>query len=231
MKKKIDFSNVVNLAESEIKNKRLTDLTSTGTYIIPVDKGVVGSGNAIVDVVWVNNSGEQLIVVSDSSRNLLDLIFDGEKFVRFTPDGEIPDWGNNQIPGILASYKMCGEKFDWRPFCFFADEIHRMIEDISGKEPEAAYALYMVVKHIHGTYGDKYAKGQDVLDTKKMLYDSNRGDFINIYQVCRYLQRYLTNGLAKSHLIKDIEKAIHYLVFEMTRRIKMGDVNEIEPKI
>lgn len=113
----------------------------------------------------------------------------------------------------------------------FSDEISRMIEEISGKEPEAANALYMVVKHIHGTYSDKYAKGQDVLDTKKMLYDPDKGDFLNIYQVCRYLQRYLTNGSAKSHLIKDIEKAIHYLVFEITRRIKMGDVNEIEPKI
>ena len=111
-----------------------------------------------------------------------------------------------------------------------SDEIVKMISEIAEKEPAVADALNMVIRHIYGTYSDKYAKGQNIIDTKKMLYDPERGDFLNIYQVNRYLQRYLTQGSAKSHLIKDIEKAIHYLVFELTRRIMMGDVTEIEPK-
>ena len=110
-------------------------------------------------------------------------------------------------------------------------EICDLMVEIEGKEPEVANALLLVIRHIHGTYSDKYAKGQDVIDTKKMLYDEQRGDFLNTYQVSRYLQRYITEGSAKSHLIKDIEKAIHYLIFELVRRIRMGDVKEIEPTV
>lgn len=109
--------------------------------------------------------------------------------------------------------------------------IAEMIEFIESKEPDVAKAIGMCVKHIYGTYSDKYAKGQDIIDTKKMLYDKERGSFLNIYQVCRYLQRYLTTGTKKSNLIKDIEKAVHYLIFEITRRIKAGDIEEVEPKI
>lgn len=106
-----------------------------------------------------------------------------------------------------------------------------MIKEIQEKEPDVAKALEMCVKHIHGTYSDKYAKGQNIIDTKNMLYDAENGMPINIYQVCRYLQRYVTKGSKKSYLIKDIEKAVHYLVFEMTRRIKANDIDETEPKV
>ena len=112
-----------------------------------------------------------------------------------------------------------------------ARSVGDMVKSIAEKEKDVAEALYMVVRHIYGTYSDKYAKGQSIIDTKKMLYDEKRGDFLNVYQVSRYLQRYLTTGTAKSHLVKDIEKAIHYLVFELTRRIKMGNTNENEPKV
>lgn len=115
-------------------------------------------------------------------------------------------------------------KIDVKKFC-------SMIEEIESKEPEVALALEMCVKHIHGTYFDKYAKGQSIIDTKKMLYDKENGAFLNIYQVSRYLQRYLTTGTKKSNLIKDIEKAVHYLVFELVRRIKIGDIEEVEPKV
>lgn len=111
-----------------------------------------------------------------------------------------------------------------------SEQVGKMISEIEMKEPATAKALELVIKHIHGTYSDKYAKGQDIIDTKKMLYDKERGDFLNIYQVNRYLQRYITTGSSKSHLLKDIEKAIHYLVFEITRRILMDDIDEIEPK-
>jgi hypothetical protein len=112
-----------------------------------------------------------------------------------------------------------------------AKSIEELLANIESHEPETARALYMVIKHINGTYEDKYAKGQNIIDTKKLLYDKDRGDFLNIYQVCRYLQRYVTNGSPKSHLIKDIEKAIHYLVFELVRRIKCNDLDETEPKV
>jgi hypothetical protein len=105
------------------------------------------------------------------------------------------------------------------------------LADINEKEPAVAQAIGLVIKHIHGTYNDKYAKGQDTIDTKKMLYNKENGAYLNIYQVCRYLQRYLTQGSKKSYLIKDIEKAVHYLVFELTRRILNDEWDETEPKV
>lgn len=104
------------------------------------------------------------------------------------------------------------------------------IERIFAAEPEAAEALAMTIDHIAGTYSDKYADGQKVIDTKKMLYGADHGAAINIYQVTRYLQRYITVGHKKSRLIRDLEKAVHYLIIEITRRVRAGDINQQEPK-
>lgn len=112
-------------------------------------------------------------------------------------------------------------------------EIGEIVENlrvIRDSEPEMLAALNMLIKHVAGTYGDKYAKGSQTIDTKKMLYSEN-GKAINIYQVCRYLQRYSTEGCKKSNLMIDLEKAIHYLLFEMTRRVRQNEGNEVEPKI
>ena len=104
------------------------------------------------------------------------------------------------------------------------------IERICVAEPEAAEALAMTIDHIAGTYADKYADGEKVIDTKKMLYGEEHGAAINVYQVTRYLQRYITRGHKKSRLVRDLEKAIHYLVIEITRRVRAGDINQQEPK-
>lgn len=104
------------------------------------------------------------------------------------------------------------------------------IERVCDAEPEAAEALAMTVSHIAGTYADKYADGEKVIDTKKMLYGEDHGAAINIYQVTRYLQRYITRGHKKSRLIRDLEKAVHYLIIEITRRVRSGDTNQQEPK-
>ena len=111
------------------------------------------------------------------------------------------------------------------------EEICKNLAIIQNKEPEMFKALSLVSKHVAGTYSDKYAKGQATIDTKKMLYHERDGRAINIYQVCRYLQRYNTEGSAKSNLLKDLEKAIHYLLFEMTRRIRLNQFDETEPKV
>lgn len=111
------------------------------------------------------------------------------------------------------------------------EEVERNLAIIQKNEPEMFKALSLVVRHVAGTYSDKYAKGQDTIDTKKMLYSEKDGRPINIYQVCRYLQRYNTQGSAKSYLLKDLEKAVHYLLFEITRRIRLGQFDETEPKV
>ena len=39
-------------------------------------------------------------------------------------------------------------------------EVQPMINEIAEKEPEVAQAIALAIRHIHGTYSDKYAKGQ-----------------------------------------------------------------------
>lgn len=96
---------------------------------------------------------------------------------------------------------------------------HEMLDVIHKREPEVAEAILLVIEHVAGTYSDKYDKGLSVIDTKTMLYGKD-GAILNTYQVARYLQRYNTSGAVKSALVKDLLKAVHYLVFEITRRIK-----------
>ena len=95
---------------------------------------------------------------------------------------------------------MCVEKQN-----FSVEDISAMLNDIKIEEPDVCEAIGMVVKHIHGTYSDKYAKGQDMgIDTKKMLYNKDGGKNIDEYQVARYLQRYVTKGTKKSGLLIDL---------------------------
>lgn len=96
---------------------------------------------------------------------------------------------------------------------------------IQEREPEMAIAIESVINHIAGTYKDKYNDlekgGANFLDTKAQLYSEEGGDYINVYQVCRYLQRYITKGFSKSHKPIDLFKACHYALFEITRRVRM----------
>lgn len=115
---------------------------------------------------------------------------------------------------------------------FSIEDISAMLNDIKTKEPDVCEAIGMVIKHIHGTYSDKYAKGQDMgIDTKKMLYHPVKGKAINEYQVTRYLQRYVTEGTKKSGLLIDLMKIIHYAIFEIVRRIRAGQLDFNEPSV
>ena len=115
---------------------------------------------------------------------------------------------------------------------FSIEDISAMLNDIKTKEPDVCEAIGMIVKHIHGTYSDKYAKGQDMgIDTKKMLYNKDGGKNINEYQVARYLQRYVTKGTKKSGLLIDLMKMIHYAIFEIVRRIRAGQLDFNEPAV
>ena len=111
------------------------------------------------------------------------------------------------------------------------DELVTKIGKINEREPDVAQAISMVIDHIAGTYDDKYEKDENnPVITKRMLYNLERGGFLNIYQALRYLQRYISTGEKKSYLVTDIFKTIHYLVFELTRRIKKGDIEITEFK-
>lgn len=240
---KVPRSKIVDITEIINSDKKFERplITNCGYYKLPLNsKDVV-----ILNVVFYRDEASGLAILArDEKGNMQDYLFNflHGYFEALTEKGEYINWRNygfSETPGIAQDYVVDvfneDEYIQEPDVISFADEtdggISKMIAEIAEKEPAVAKALEMVVRHIHGTYSDKYAKGQDVIDTKKMLYDKKRGDFLNIYQVSRYLQRYITQGSAKSHLVKDIEKAIHYLVFELTRRVMMGDVNEIEPKV
>lgn len=220
-------------------------ITHTGFHRIPLGEK---RKPVIVNIVFFRDENCGIVILTkDESGNYKDFIFDpySKTFKSNTLPNQYIDWtkqGFTETPAIVRSYRIgywdensyvLGEndkkviKFDAPTL---SEQVGKMISEIEMKEPATAKALELVIKHIHGTYSDKYAKGQDIIDTKKMLYDKERGDFLNIYQVNRYLQRYITTGSSKSHLLKDIEKAIHYLVFEITRRILIDDIDEIEPK-
>lgn len=231
----VDLSKVLN---SDAKFEQSL-IPNVGWYKLPLFKK---DHLVIFNIIYYRDETAGLAILArDEYGNLKDFIFDSIEgvFTHLTPYGHSIDWrvnGFKETPDcvteqiLISDFNLLGYKEKSVEISFANDEITKMIAEIGEKEPAVADALKMVVRHIHGTYSDKYAKGQDIIDTKKMLYDKERGDFLNIYQVNRYLQRYMTQGSAKSHLIKDIEKAIHYLVFELTRRILKGDVTEIEPK-
>lgn len=235
----VEVVNLAKILNSGVKfDKPL--IPNVGWYKLPLFKK---DNLVILNIIYCRDEAAGLAILArDEKGHLKDFVFDSIEgvFTHLTPNGHQINWkknGYNETPRcainhiVNSDFNLLGyfEK-PTTTISFDDDEITKMVAEIAEKEPAVATALKMVVRHIHGTYSDKYAKGQNIIDTKKMLYDSERGDFLNIYQVNRYLQRYLTQGSAKSHLIKDIEKAIHYLIFELTRRIMMGNVTEIEPK-
>lgn len=112
------------------------------------------------------------------------------------------------------------------------EKILENLKLIDLKEPEAFQAIEMTIEHIAKTYSDKYEVKKDtVIDTKLMLYHPIMGKYINVYQVNRYLQRVLSDGKFKSNLINDVFKAVHYLIIEITRRVRLGETDNIEHKV
>lgn len=95
---------------------------------------------------------------------------------------------------------------------------------IAEKEPEFFVAVAETLQHLSKTYKDKYEGSKELLDTKKLLYDKEKGGVINIYQVLRYAQRFLSEGFSKSHNKNDLYKMIHYTLFNIVRMNKLDTV-------
>lgn len=106
------------------------------------------------------------------------------------------------------------------------ENLNRILE----KEPLAFKAIGGIINHIAATYADKYSSGGSTIETKADLYHADKGKIINIYQCKRYLQRYDTQGFNKSENPVDVRKAVHYLVFELTR-LNMQQIQDKNEKI
>jgi hypothetical protein len=89
---------------------------------------------------------------------------------------------------------------------------------ISEKEPDALGALVDYLEYMATTYDDKYESRELPNVSKAVLIESAIAAPINMWQVMKYAQRYMTTGYEKSYNTKDLYKIIHYTLFEIQRR-------------
>ena len=90
----------------------------------------------------------------------------------------------------------------------------RLLKTIENKDPELFQALISFMYHVQSTFSDKYEINTISLkDFKKSV----EGKGFNIGNALKYLIRYNTKGFAKSESITDLDKAIHYILFEKIR--------------
>lgn len=91
------------------------------------------------------------------------------------------------------------------------------ILSIKDFEPEMAQAMSDLERHVLSSYDDKY-EGQGILNPcKSIRYSEQHGKGANIHNTYKYIHRYMSDGYEKSNNPKDLLKAIHYLLFELTR--------------
>jgi hypothetical protein len=137
--------------------------------------------------------------------------------------------GNNNPIGVKEEFKNALKAREIKGRAIFTNgpiefadleklrEINTMVSEIMQKELSAADVLYDVIKHIHGTYSDKYQSDvTDWLDTKALLL-SKGGKVANVHSASKYIQRYSTIGFEKSENTIDLLKAIHYIMIEIQR--------------
>lgn len=93
-----------------------------------------------------------------------------------------------------------------------------------------ALTIADLLEYLATTYSDKYTDTLPPLDTKRFLYHHDHGTAVNMFCASKYMQRYMTKGYAKSNNPIDLFKAIHYLLFELSRVKISEDVRERKNK-
>ena len=74
-----------------------------------------------------------------------------------------------------------------------------------------------IVSYLLSTYDEKYVNSPIGNPSIEVLYSAEHGKGVNIFNALKYIQRYMSEGFEKSDNPKDVVKAIHYLIFELTR--------------
>ena len=90
---------------------------------------------------------------------------------------------------------------------------------IMARDKLFAKELQILCNYLASTYDDKY-NTPSIINTMEVIYSDEHGKGYNIGNACKYLQRYMTKGFEKSENPKDLQKAIHYILFELTRKAK-----------
>lgn len=106
------------------------------------------------------------------------------------------------------------------------DFIFESLNKIEKYDPEFYQVLFGLIKYLESTTQDKYSKS--LIDTRSFLYHEDIGFGANILNASKYIGRYATKGFSKSYNPEDLKKAIHYLLFELTRRIKEDNLKALE---
>lgn len=88
---------------------------------------------------------------------------------------------------------------------------------IKQKDPAFYAALFELVNYLASTYRDKYEDMKTTNVSKELLMSKEYGKGANLFNVYKYLRRYQTGGYDKSDNPADLLKAVHYLLFELTR--------------
>lgn len=96
------------------------------------------------------------------------------------------------------------------------ERLSRSLNVIVEKDVQLSLVLSDLLGYIASTYKDKYEAAGKANMAKDFLVHSESSDTA-IFNALKYLQRYSTKGFAKSGKIVDVQKAIHYLLFELQR--------------
>ena len=99
----------------------------------------------------------------------------------------------------------------------FSDNINLIYD----KDPEMMIVMTDLIAYLATTYSDKYEAAGKTNYGKRFLIESKSPDTA-IFNTLKYIQRYATTGFEKSQNIKDVYKAIHYLLFELERKRNNG---------
>jgi len=123
---------------------------------------------------------------------------------------EVGEWNNGVEDAIEFYYGEKEEGYPWKRL---------KLADL-----DMTYSIESLIKYIHQTYYDKYGS-ETLLDLEdKFIYSPNHGKAVNLFNASKYIERYAGDGFPKSNNRQDLLKAIHYLLFEYTRRTKMDAV-------
>lgn len=98
------------------------------------------------------------------------------------------------------------------------DKMNSSMNDLLMFDTEIAETISNVTSYVRSTFDDKYEADEiPAVDLYGLMRNSPHGKGFNVGQATAYLKRYLTDGYEKSNNILDLYKAIHYLMFEISR--------------
>jgi hypothetical protein len=134
---------------------------------------------------------------------------------------EFEEEGFMPITTAPETYDMEGELDEEEEEIDFFCRTLDALQTIMQGDVAFANSLVETIEYLASTFSEKYADAD--LDTKGVIYSRTNGKGFNAGNASKYLSRYMTTGFSKSEMPIDLKKAIHYCLFEITRKQKFQD--------